>query len=83
MLSPSAKFYDHMNVRMDEFVRLFPAHPDYIDIFERVTAVIDCSQVLESRIEQAFTSPADKPMALRIIPALSVHRLTTGYSHAR
>ena len=126
-----SKFYDRMNERMDEFVRLFPVHPDYIDTFERVTAVekrevlktlslamkkllkeevpadrpgiiaydsywktlrenpsfravpdiksvIDCSQVLESRIEQAFTRPAYKPMALRVIYALSVHRLTTG-----
>jgi len=109
-LTPFAKFYGHMNERMDEFVRLFPVHPDYIDTFERVTAVekrevlktlslamkklldqyvpedrpgliaydsywtslrenpsfrsvqnikavIDCSQVLESRIEQAFTRP--------------------------
>ena len=130
-LTPFAKFYGHMNERMDEFVRLFPVHPDYIDTFERVTAVekrevlktlsmamkkrlnedmpedrpgliaydtywttlcenpsfravpaiktvIDCSQVLESRIEQAFTRPAYKPMALRLIHALSVHRLTTG-----
>jgi hypothetical protein len=130
-LLPFAKFYGHMNERMDEFVRLFPVHPDYIDTFERVTAVekrevlktislamkklldqevaedrpgliaydsywtnlrenpsfravpdikavIDCSQVLESRIEQAFTRPAYKPMALRIVHALSVHRLTTG-----
>ena len=28
-----------MNERMDEFVRLFPVHPEYIDTFERVTAV--------------------------------------------
>lgn len=38
-LTPFAKFYGHMNERMDEFVRLFPVHPDYIDTFERVTAV--------------------------------------------
>ena len=134
-LTPFAKFYGRMNERMDEFVRLFPVHPDYIDTFERVTAVekrevlktvslamkkllkkdvpldrpgliaydsywttlrenpsfraipdikavIDCSQVLESRIEQAFTRPAYKPMALQIIQALSVHRLTTGDIHA-
>lgn len=134
-LLPFAKFYDGMNERMDEFVRLFPVHPDYIDTFERVTAVekrevlktlslgmkrlldkeipkdypgviaydsywntlrenpsfravpdikavIDCSQVLESRITQAFTRPAYEPMALRIIHALSVHRLTTGDIHA-
>ncbi len=134
-LTPFAKFYGHMNERMDEFIRLFPVHPDYIDTFERVTAVekrevlktlslamkelldqevpenwpgliaydsywtnlrenpsfravqdikavIDCSQVLESRIEQAFTRPAYKPMAIRIIHALSVHRLTTGDIYA-
>ena len=122
---------------MDEFVRLFPVHPDYIDTFERVTvvekrevlktlsmcyerssstrsclrkrpsgliafdsywntlkqnasfraipeirAVIDCSQVLESRIENAITRKQYKPMALRLIHALSVHRLTTGDIYA-
>jgi predicted ATPase len=130
-LTPYAKFYGHMNERMDDFVRLFPVHPDYIDTFERVTAVekrevlktlslamkkllgqdvpndrpgvigydsywttlrenpsfravpdikavIDCSQVLESRIQQAFTRPAYRPMATQLIHALSVHRLTTG-----
>ena len=134
-LTPFGKFYGHMNERMEEFVRLFPVHPDYIDTFERVTAVekrevlktlslamkkmydqdipgdhpgliaydtywtnlcenpsfrtipdikavIDCSQVLESRIQQAFTRPAYGPMALRIIHALSVHRLTTGDIYA-
>ena len=130
-----SKFYGRMNERLDEFVRLFPVHPDYIDTFERVTAVekrevlktlsramkklvnqdlpndrpgliaydnywtnlrenpsfravpdikavIDCSQVLEARIDQAFTRPAYKPMAIRLIHALSVHRLTTGDIHA-
>ena len=47
-----------------------------------IKAVIDCSQVLESRIQQAFTRPAYRPMALRLIRALSVHRLTTGDIHA-
>ncbi len=134
-LTQFAKFYGHMNERMDEYVGLFPVHPDYIDTFERVTvvekreilrtlslsmkrllgrelpsdhpgliaydnywstlrenpsfravpdikAVINCSQVLESRIEQAFTRPAYKPMAMRVIHALSVHRLTIGDIHA-
>ena len=134
-LTPFGKFYGQMNERMDEFVRLFPVHPDYIDTFERVSAVekrevlktlslamkkmlnqdmpddhpgliaydtywtnlrenpsfravpdiravIDCSQVLESRIQQAFTRPTYKPMALRLIHALSVHRLTTGDIYA-
>jgi hypothetical protein len=133
-LLPFAKFYGNMNERMDEFVRLFPVHPDYIDTFERVTAVekrevlkslsiamrkrlndtlpsnepgliaydnywntlrenpsfravpdiravIDCSQVLESRIDAAFPMKPFKPMARRIIQALSVHRLTTGDIH--
>jgi hypothetical protein len=130
-LLPFAKYYGNMNERMDEFVRLFPVHPDYVDTFERVTAVekrevlkslsiamrkslndalpaaepgliaydsywntlrenpsfravpdiravIDCSQVLESRIDTAFPIKAFKPMARRIIQALSVNRLTTG-----
>ena len=130
-LIPFAKYYGSLNERMDEFVRLFPVHPDYIDTFERVTvvekrevlktlsmgmkglldkvvpqgepgliafdsywgtlkqnasfraipeirAVIDCSQVLESRIENAISRKQYKPMALRLIYALSVHRLTTG-----
>ncbi|MBD2526579.1 DUF6079 family protein [Nostoc sp. FACHB-133] len=43
-----------------------------------IRAVIDCSQILEGRIQQALTRPIYKPMALRIIAALSVHRLTVG-----
>ncbi|WP_420239632.1 DUF6079 family protein [Telmatobacter bradus] len=134
-LTPFAKFYGHMNERMDDFVRLFPVHPDYIDTFERVKAVekrevlktlslamkkllnqdvpddrpgviaydgywktlrdnpsfravpdiravIECSSVLEARIDQAFTRPAYKPMAFQLIHALSVHRLTTGDIYA-
>ncbi|HMP80289.1 MAG TPA: DUF6079 family protein, partial [Pirellulaceae bacterium] len=134
-LSPFAKYYGNLNERIDEFVRLFPVHPDYIDTFERVTvvekreilktlslamkgmldqevpddepkllafdsywntlkqnasfraipeirAVIDCSQVLESRVENALTPKNYQPMALRLIHALSVHRLTTGDIHA-
>ena len=134
-LSPFAKFYGNFNDRMDEFVRLFPVHPDYIDTFERVTvvekrevlktlslamkerldkpvpdgepgliafdsywnnlkanaafrtipeirAVIDCSQILESRIENAIGRKQYKPMALRLIHGLSLHRLTTGDIYA-
>ena len=134
-LSPFTKFYGNMNERLDEFVRLFPVHPDFIDTFERITviekrevlkalsvamkriidrelpsdspgliaydaywgtlrenpafradpkikAVIDCSQVLEARIRQAFARPAYRPVALRIIHGLSVHRLTHQDIHA-
>ena len=134
-LTPFTRFYGNMNERLDEFVRLFPVHPDFIDTFERITviekrevlkalsvamdriiddelpsdrpgliaydaywntlrenaafradpdvkAVIECSQVLEARITQAFTRPAYRPMALRIIHGLSVHRLTHQDIHA-
>ncbi len=130
-LSRFARFYDDMNERMDEYVQLFPIHPDYVDTFERITAiekrfvlttitrtmrtalsrdvptdepgliaydscwtnllqdasfrsipdvkaVIECSRVLQDRIDRAFTRPSYKPMALRIIHGLSVHRLTVG-----
>src|SRR2546428_8961039 len=46
-LTPFAKFYGHMNERMDEFVHLFPVHPDYIDTFERVT-VVEKREVLKT-----------------------------------
>ena len=134
-LTAFGKFYGRMNEAMDDYVRLFPVHPDYIETFERIVvvekrevlrtlslamrnmldeevledapgliaydsywtslcenaafravddikAVIDCSEVLEARINQAFTRPAYKPMALRVIHALSVHRLTTGDIHS-
>ena len=130
-LTPFAKFYGTMNERMDDYVRLFPVHPEYIGTFERliftekrgalvtlrdqiqailadevpadrpgligydkfwdtVTAnsvlrsdpgigpVLKVSEVLAERVQKAFTRPRYKPMALRIINGLSVHRLTTG-----
>lgn len=129
-LSKFAALYGTMNERMDEFVRLFPVHPAYLDTFERVYVaekrevlktlsagirrilsetvpadepgiiaydsywqnlkdnpsfrsvpeirdVIEKADVLEARIQNAFTRPQYRPAALRIIHALSVHRLTT------
>jgi len=129
-LTRFAKLYGSMIERMDEFVRLFPVHPAYIDTFERVHVaekrevlktlsaairrlltqsvpadepgliaydsywqnlkdnpsfrsvpeirdVIEKADVLEERINRAFTRPQYRPAALRIIHALSVHRLTT------
>ncbi|WP_068635434.1 DUF6079 family protein [Thauera butanivorans] len=35
-LTKFAKFYSAMNERMDEYVRLFPVHPEYIGTFERL-----------------------------------------------
>ena len=46
-LTPFAKFYGNMNERMDEYVRLFPVHPDYIDTFERIT-VAEKREVLKT-----------------------------------
>lgn len=134
-LTPFARFYGNMNERMDEFVRLFPIHPDYIDTFERISVVekrevlkslsqamrrvldndvppdapglisydsywnmlrenpafrakpdvrevIDVGTKLEERIQVAFPNPAFKPLALRLVQALGVHRLTTGDFHS-
>ena len=134
-LTAFARFYGHMNERMDEFVRLFPVHPEYVEVFEQIRVaekrevlrslssamkqvhdsevpedrlgliaydrywntlqeipsfrtvpdikeVIDCSEVLEARVQQAFTRPDYKDMAIQIIHGLSVHRLTTGDIHA-
>jgi hypothetical protein len=122
--------YAGMNERLERFVRLFPVHPDYLAIFEQISAiekrqvlkalttamqglldtdvpddgpgllaydqfwnqivenpswrsipdvreVMDKSQVLERRVETAFEPLHLRPLALRLIHALSVHRLTT------
>jgi len=42
-----------------------------------VRQVIDKGQVLESKVRSSYTRPAYLPMALRIIHALGVYRLTT------
>lgn len=47
-----------------------------------VKDVIDKSGILEGIIQHSFTKPQYKPIALRIIYALSVHRLTTGNINA-
>ena len=71
-------YLDPLNVGYWTTLRANPSFRAVPDI----KAVIDCSQVLESRIQQAFTRTAYKPMALRLIHALSVHRLTTGDVYA-
>lgn len=130
-LQPFSRFYGAMSERMDDYVRLFPVHPEYIGTFGRLVftekrgalvtirdqmqavledevptdrpglisydkfwetvksnqalrsdpdigSVLKVSEVLSERVERAFTRPTYKEMALRIINALSVHRLTTG-----
>ncbi len=122
--------YTGMSSRLDEFVDLFPIHPSYIDVFNKlylienrhilknisttikgifdttvpedapgiisfdnywpaiksngllksdptISRVVGASQQLEDIITRAFPKAAYKPMAMQIIYALSVHRLTT------
>ncbi|MDD3535030.1 MAG: DUF6079 family protein [Candidatus Cloacimonetes bacterium] len=129
-LEPYTRYYDDLTQRMEEFVNLFPIHPNYIDTFESITLiekrevlktislnikqiidkevpqdtpgilaydsywkmlsdnpsnrsnpdikeVIEVNSVLVSKIEQAFTKPIYKAIAIRIVNGLSIHRLTT------
>lgn len=122
--------YTGMSSRLGEFVELFPIHPAYIDVFNKlylienrhilknisttikgifdtnvpkdapgiisfdnywpaiksngllksdptIGRVVGASQKLEDIIVRAFPKAAYKPMAMQIIYALSVHRLTT------
>ena len=122
--------YGGMAERLEEFVRLFPVHPAYLEVFEAISIaekrevlktlsaeikrcfhsdvpldqaglisydsyweviqanavqrsvpeireVIDVSKVVEGQIQNAFTRPTLKPLALRIIHGLSVKRLAT------
>jgi hypothetical protein len=43
-----------------------------------VKAIIECSTTLEDKVQSALPKKTYKPMAVRIIEGLSVHRLTTG-----
>ena len=134
-LRPFAPLYARLAERLEEFARLFPIHPAYIEAFEQVhvaekrevlrtfsramegllgrevptdqpglvsydhywdvlrgnpsmrglpgvAEVVEKSGVLEGRIANAYTRPALRPMALRIVHALSVLRLTTDDIHA-
>ena len=122
--------YGGMAERLEEFVRLFPVHPTYLEVFEAISIaekrevlktlsaeikrcfksdvpqdqpglvsydsywdflqanavqrsvpeireVIDVSKVVEGQIQNAFTRPALKPLAMRIVHGLSVKRLAT------
>lgn len=122
--------YTGMSSRLEEFVDLFPIHPSYIDVFNKIylienrhilknisvtikgifntdvpqnapgiisfddywpaiksngllksdvtiSQVVNASQQLEDIINRAFPKAAYKPLAKKIIYALSVHRLTT------
>lgn len=131
-LEPFSRYYGSMNERMEDFVNLFPVHPDYVDTFDKlvfrtekrgalmtlsdqigyilaktvpsdypgvigydsfwetvtsnsllrtdpnIKAVLKVSKVLTERVTKGMPRPQYTPMALRIINALSVQRLTTG-----
>lgn len=129
-LEKFSMLYTGMSSWMDEFVDLFPIHPSYIDVFNKIylienrhilknismtirdifnrdvpenepgiisfdnywpaiksngllksdvtiNRVVTASGQLEDIINRAFPKPAYKPLAIKIIYALSVHRLTT------
>ena len=122
--------YAGMSSKLEEFVDLFPIHPSYFDVFNKIylienrhilknislaiknvfhacvpedapglisfddywpaiksngllksdvtiSRVVSASGQLEEIINRSFPRPAYKPLAIRIIYALSVHRLTT------
>lgn len=128
--------YSGMASRLDEFVELFPIHPAYIDVFNKIwlienrhvlknislaiknifdndvpdnapgiisfddywsavkssifpknehtiRRVIETSGTLEEIINRSFRKISYKPLAIKIIYALSVHRLTTNGLDAR
>ena len=56
---PFAKYYGGLNERMDEFVRLFPVHPDYIDTFERVT-IAEKREILKT-LSKSMENLLDNP----------------------
>lgn len=129
-LEKFSNLYAGMSSKMDDFVDLFPIHPSYIDVFNKIyvienrhilknismtikdifdddvpedapgiisfdnywpaiksngllksdvtiSRVVGASSQLEEIINRSFTKAAYKPMAIQIIYALSVHRLTT------
>lgn len=129
-LEQFCELYTGMSSRLEEFVDLFPIHPAYIDVFNKIylienrhilknisltikdifdtdvpedapgiisfddywpaiksngllksdvtiSRVVNASQQLEEIINRAFPKAAYKPLAIKIIYALSVHRLTT------
>jgi len=63
-------------IAYDSYWQHLQGNPSFRSVPE-IKEVVDKSKVLEDRIQQAYTTPAYKVVALRIIRALSVHRLTT------
>lgn len=123
--------YTNMSERIEEYVNLYPIHPSYIDVFNKIyiienrhilkniseiirrilndeitneapgiisfdsywsfikenmgyrtdvniKEVVEKSGMLEDIVNRSFPKKLYKPLAIQIINALSVHRLTTG-----
>lgn len=123
--------YSNMSERIEEYVNLFPIHPSYIDVFNKIIIienrhilkniseiirrvlndeitedspgilsfdsywafikenlalqtdpnikeVVEKSGMLEDIVNRSFPKRLYKPLAVQIIHALSIHRLTTG-----
>lgn len=69
-------------IAYDSYWKVLTDNPSFRSLPD-IREVVDKSQVLEGRIQQAFPKPLYKSVALRIVHALSVHRLTTGDIHAK
>jgi len=61
----------------DNYWETLRENPSFRSVPE-IRSVIECSNVLEARVKQAMPRKNYVPMALRMIHALSVHRLTHG-----
>lgn len=130
-LLPFCPLYKEMSERIEDYVELYPIHPAYIEVFNKVyiaenrhvlktisttvsdmldkdvpknapgiisfdsywsfikdnyarrseqdiKEVMDKSEILEDKIARTFPKLQYKHLALQLIYALSVHRLTTG-----
>ncbi len=64
-------------ISFDQYWDVIQRDPSLRSVKE-VAEVIEKSNVLMSKVRQNYTRKALLPMAIRIISALSVHRLTTG-----
>jgi hypothetical protein len=63
-------------ISYDNYWRVLQDNPS-LRTLPGITRVVEASTVLEGRVRNAYTRPALRPIALRIIDGLSVHRLTT------
>ncbi len=63
-------------IAYDSYWDVLRSNPSFRSIPD-VREVMEKSEVLEAKVQSAYTRPAYKAVALRIIHALSVHRLST------